>query len=69
MTGDAPATAAIVAGAASILERDGLLALEVDERRASAVAALIRADGRYTDVVVRSDLAGCERYVVAARGS
>jgi release factor glutamine methyltransferase len=62
------ATAAIVSQAAPILEMGGLLALEVDSRRAAAVAALLSADGRYTNIVVRLDLAGRDRYVTAVRG-
>ncbi len=67
--GGLSATVAIVAQAAEALERGGLLAMEVDERRASAVANFVRADARYTDVEVRLDLAGRDRYVTAVRGS
>jgi release factor glutamine methyltransferase len=67
--GGLSATAAIVAEAAEVLERGGLLAMEVDERRASTVADLVRADARYTDVMVRLDLAGRDRYVTAVCGS
>jgi release factor glutamine methyltransferase len=61
------ATAAIVNQAAPVLEDGGLLALEVDARRAASVAALVSADGRYSNVVVGLDLAGRERYVTARR--
>jgi release factor glutamine methyltransferase len=61
------ATAAIVSQAAPILEADGLLALEVDSRRAALAAALVSADGRYSDIVVELDLAGRDRYVTARR--
>ena len=63
----APATTAIVRGAAAHLERGGLLALEVDCRRASTVAELLASDGRYREVGVRLDLTGRERFVVARR--
>lgn len=61
------ATAAIVAGAAPLLAPGGLLAFEVDTRRASLVAELCLADGRYRDVEVRFDLTGRERFVLAYR--
>jgi len=62
------ATAAIVAAAPDVLEPGGLLALEVDARRASLAAELALADGRYRDVAVRLDLAGRERILLARRG-
>lgn len=61
------ATAAIVRDAAAVLASGGLLALEVDERRASLVAELAMRHGAYTDVGVRLDLAGRERFVLASR--
>ncbi len=60
-------TAAIVRDAGNILEPGGLLVLEADARRASEVARRIVADGRYSDVAVRPDLTGRERFVVALR--
>ena len=61
------ATTAIVRDAADVLERGGLLALEVDSRRASLVAELALAHGAYRNVSVRLDLAGQERFVLAVR--
>jgi len=61
------ATAEIVRGAADVLIPGGLLALEVDERRASLVAELIMSEGCYTEVGVRLDLTGRERFVLATR--
>ncbi|MFL5574539.1 MAG: peptide chain release factor N(5)-glutamine methyltransferase [Gemmatimonadaceae bacterium] len=61
------ATAAIVRDAAAVLLPGGLLALEVDARRASLAAEMCLADGRYGDVRVRLDLAGRERFVLARR--
>ena len=60
-----PATAALVRDAHAVLDRGGLLAMEVDARRASLAAELVMADGRYRDVAVRLDLAGRERFVLA----
>ena len=61
------ATAEIVRDGAAVLERGGILALEVDERRASLVAEMIMQHGAYCDVGVRLDLAGRERFVFATR--
>jgi release factor glutamine methyltransferase len=61
------ATAEIVRDAARHLVRGGLLALEVDERRASLAAELMMAQGTYRDVGVRLDLAGRERFVFGSR--
>jgi methylase of polypeptide subunit release factors len=50
-----------------VLEPNGLLALEVDTRRASLVAEAVATDGSYRDVVVHLDLTGRERFVLARR--
>jgi len=63
------ATRALLAGAAAHLERDGLLALEIDERRAGAVHALAQSAG-WGNVVTRDDLFGRTRYaLVFAEGA
>jgi release factor glutamine methyltransferase len=61
------ATRAIIRGARSVLEAGGLLALEVDTRRASLVAEALASDGSYHDVAVHLDLTGRERFVLARR--
>lgn len=61
------ATAAIVRGAADLLQQDGILALEVDARRASLAAESLAVDPRYREIAVRLDLTGRERFVVARR--
>ena len=61
------AIAGIVRQAADVLVPNGLLALEVDARRASLAAECVATDARYRDVRVRLDLAGRERFVLAAR--
>ena len=61
------ATAEIVRNSAQHLGPGGLLALEVDERRASLAAELVLGHGEYSDVSVRLDLAGRERFVFASR--
>jgi release factor glutamine methyltransferase len=59
------ATARLLRMAAERLACGGVLALEVDSRRAAAVGAIARRQGRLTDVRVLRDLAGYERFVVA----
>lgn len=61
------ATEKIVADGSAILLSGGILALEVDERRASLVAEFVMRHGGYSDVGVRLDLAGRERFVFASR--
>jgi len=61
------ATRALLAGAQRVLEPGGLLALEIDERRADAVRALAQASG-WTGVVVHEDLFGRPRYALACAG-
>jgi release factor glutamine methyltransferase len=61
------ATARLVREAAERLAPDGALALEVDSRRAEAVAAMARRDARFRGVRVLRDLAGRDRFVVARR--
>lgn len=63
------ATLEIIRVAPDVLEPGGLLALEVDSRRASLAAEAALADGRYHGVSVRLDLAGRERYLLARRGN
>ena len=65
--GGMAAIAALVREAALALEPGGLLAMEVDARRASTAAELVASDGRYAGVTVRLDLAGRERFVLATR--
>ena len=60
-------TARLVREAGTALEAGGLLALEVDVRRASVVAELVATDGSYEQVRVVLDLTGRERFVVARR--
>jgi release factor glutamine methyltransferase len=62
-------TAAIVEQSAAILEPGGVLALEVDSRRASDCAALVARDARYAGVVVRQDMTGRDRFVTATRSN
>ena len=57
----------LVREAADALVSGGLLAMEVDARRASLVAELVAGDSRYCDVGVHLDLTGRERFVLAHR--
>jgi len=58
---------AIVRGAVAVLAPHGLLALEVDTRRAAEAAALVNAEGAFAQVAVHNDLTGRERFIVARR--
>lgn len=57
----------LIHGGAEVLEPGGLLALEVDARRASLAAELAMSDGRYRDVCVEKDLTGRDRILMARR--
>jgi len=57
------ATRALLAGAAALLEPDGVLALEIDERRGDAVRALAHAHG-WTRIEIHDDLFGRPRYAL-----
>lgn len=60
-------TRGIVVQAAVVLNGGGILALEVDVRRAGSVAEMVAVDGRYADIEVLLDLTGRERFVLARR--
>ena len=57
----------IIAQAPAALTEGGILALEVDVRRAGVVAELIAVEGSYAEVEVLLDLSGRERFVFARR--
>lgn len=59
------AVRAIVRGAADHLHGGGLLALEIGVTQGAAVAGLIRETRRFAEPVVRQDLAGRDRIVIA----
>ena len=59
------ATRGLFAGAGILLEPAGLLALEIDERRADAVRALGRDYG--WDVAIHNDVFGCPRYALSIK--
>lgn len=61
------ATVELIRGAAEVLQAGGILALEVDTRRAGIAAELLAVDSRYCDIAVRLDLTGRERFVLARR--
>lgn len=61
------AITAIVRDAPGVLRGGGIIALEVDSRRASLAAELVAVAGCFRDVTVRLDLAGRERFVLARR--
>jgi len=53
--------------AAEVLAPGGLLALEVDMRRASLAAELVSRERRFHAIRVELDLTGRERFVLARR--
>ena len=57
----------IIRDGADVLEPGGLLALEIDTRRASLAAEMAMSDGRYGEVSVERDLAGRERILLARK--
>ena len=59
------ATATIIEGAHRVLAPGGWLVLETDSTRARAAEALVRAQDRYTDIAVHTDLTGRDRVLVA----
>ena len=61
------ATARLVRQAADVLVGNGLLAIEVDARRASIAAELVSRERRFHAIRVELDLAGRERFVLARR--
>lgn len=61
------ATRTLVAQAPAVLAAGGWLALEVDERRAAQVAALVDATGAFLPAAVERDLTGRDRFVLAER--
>jgi release factor glutamine methyltransferase len=58
------ATRALLAGAAALLEPEGLLALEIDERRTEAVCAMAR-EYEWARIALHNDLFGQPRYALA----
>jgi release factor glutamine methyltransferase len=61
------ATRRIIRDAPGILSAGGLLALEVDCRRALQVAELVASNGNFSGIEVHQDLAGRDRFVLASR--
>lgn len=57
----------IVRGAAALLESNGLLAIEIDSRRAGIARECAATDSLLRDVEIRTDLTGRERFLVARR--
>lgn len=58
-------TRALVEGGGGVLREGGLLALEVDARRAREVQGMLVRHGGWADVAVHLDLTGRERFVTA----
>lgn len=63
------AIARLVSGAADVLDAGGLLLIEIDTRRATEARDLAETNGRWTDVQIRPDLTGRERFLAARRAT
>ena len=61
------AIARIISGAADVVLPGGFLVIEIDSRRAARAQALAATDGRWSDVQLRPDLTGRERFLAARR--
>ncbi len=61
------ATRRLILESAGVLEPGGVLILELDSRRADAARALAENHGGWTDVEVRADLTGRDRFLIARR--
>jgi release factor glutamine methyltransferase len=61
------ATARLVREAVDVLGSGGLLAMEVDSRRASLAAELVARERCFGDVRIELDLTGRERFVIATK--
>ncbi|MBM2621265.1 peptide chain release factor N(5)-glutamine methyltransferase [Actinoplanes sp. LDG1-06] len=57
----------VVALAAALLRSGGVVGIEHDDVHGEAVPALLRADGRFTEVTAHDDLTGRPRYATARR--
>ncbi|MBX9929215.1 MAG: peptide chain release factor N(5)-glutamine methyltransferase [Gemmatimonadaceae bacterium] len=57
----------LAAGSAACVVPGGLLALEVDSRRADEAATIIARDARWGTVTIHQDLTGRDRFVTALR--
>ena len=60
-------TRQLIREAPRVMNSGGLLALEVDMRRAGSVAEMYAVDGRFEQIEVLLDLTGRERFVFARR--
>lgn len=60
-------TQAVVRGAAAVIRAGGLLAFEVDSRRAHRVAEMVEATASFGNIRVIQDLTARERFVLATR--
>lgn len=59
--------ARIISGAADVVLPGGFLVIEIDSRRSGLAQALAATDGRWSDVQLRPDLTGRERFLAARR--
>lgn len=59
----------LVVGAADVVAPGGVLVMEIDSRRAQMARTRAETTGRWSDVEIRPDLTGRERFLVARRST
>ena len=59
----------LVAGAADVVAPGGVLVIEIDSRRAQLARTRAETNGRWSDVQIRPDLTGRDRFLVARRST
>ena len=59
----------LVVEAADVVAPGGVMVLEIDSRRAELARTRAETNGRWSDVRIRSDLTGRERFLVARRST
>ena len=59
----------LITGGGDVVEPGGFLLLEIDARRAGLARSLAETNGRWSDVQVRPDLTGRDRFLVARRST
>lgn len=59
----------LITGGADVVEPGGFLLIEIDTRRAGLARSLAETNGRWSDVQVRPDLTGRDRFLVARRST
>jgi len=59
----------LITGGGDVVEPGGFLLIEIDARRAGLARSLAETNGRWSDVQLRPDLTGRDRFLVARRST